>query len=175
MPLQLEKKKELVAEVQDIATKALLCVGAEYAGLTVDKMMALRKEARACGVYLKVMKNTLASRAFAGTAFECLQPALKGSLVLGFSLKEPGAVARLFKDFSKQEEKFKISLIGFGGQLLPVHQLDRLSALPTREKALAQLMGVLQAPIAQFLRTVAEPSAKLVRTFAALHEQKQAA
>ncbi len=175
MPLRLEEKKALVAEVNAVASDAFACVGAEYRGLTVGDMDALRKQARAANVYVRVVKNSLARRALEGTGFECMNPALTGPLVLAFSREEPGAAARIVRDFAKENEKLVVTVLAVGGTLLPASDLGRLASLPTREEALAQLAGVLKAPVVKLARTLAEPHAKLVRTFAAVGEQKKAA
>ena len=175
MALRLEDKKALVAEVNEVASKALSAVVAEYRGLTAGERDELRKNAREGGSYLRVVKNTLARRALEGTDFECLGETLVGPLVLGFSLEDPGAAARVIKDFSKGHDKLKVTAVSVGGQSLPASDLARLADLPTREQALGMLAGVLQAPIAKFVRTLAEPQAKLARTFAAVRDAKQAA
>jgi len=175
MPLRLEEKKVLVSEVNAVAAQALSCVGAEYRGLTVEQLDGLRKQARASNVYVKVVKNTLARRAVEGTDFECLKPALKGPLVLAFSNEEPGAAARIFRDFAKDHQKLNVTAVAINGQLLPGSDLDRVANLPTREGALTQLAVVLQAPITKFVRTLNEPHAKMVRTFGAVRDQKEAA
>jgi large subunit ribosomal protein L10 len=174
VPLTLEQKEAVVAEVNAVAAAAHSAVAAEYRGLTVSQMTELRKNARSSGVYLRVVKNTLASRALAGTEFECLKAGLKGPLLLAFSREEPGSAARLVKDFAKSNEKLVVKALAVGGRMLPAADLDRLASMPTRDQALSMLMGTLQAPIAQLARTLAEPAAKLVRTFAALRDQKQA-
>ena len=138
-------------------------------------MAELRAKARAQGVYLRVVKNTLARRAFVGTTFEPVGPKLKGPLVLAFSKDDPGAAARLVKDFAKTNEKLSATLVSLGGQVLPGADLDRVASLPTREQALSMLLGVIKAPIQKFVATLAEPPAKLARTLAAVRDQKQAA
>jgi large subunit ribosomal protein L10 len=173
--LNLEQKQDIVAEVAAVAASALSAVAAEYRGLTVSAMTELRAKARAEGVYLRVIKNTLARRAVHGTAFECMQPGLAGPLVLAFSREDPGAAARLVKDFAKQHEQLKAQLVAVSGQLMDASALDRLASLPTREQALSQMLAVMKAPIAQFVRTLAAPHAKLVRTLAAYREEKEAA
>lgn len=175
MPLRLEEKKVLVSEVNAVAAQALSCVGAEYRGLTVEQLDSLRKQARASNVYVRVVKNTLARRAVEGTDFECLKPALKGPLVLAFSSEEPGAAARIFRDFAKANEKLEVKAVAIGGQLLPASDLGRIASLPTREEALTQLAVVSQAPITKFVRTLAEPHTRMVRVFGAVRDQKQAA
>jgi large subunit ribosomal protein L10 len=174
MPLKLEDKKALVAEVNEVAGRALSAVAAEYRGLTAGKFDELRKQARANGIYLHVVKNTLARKAVQGTSFECMAPALVGPLVLGFSLEDPGAVGRVIKDFAKVNDKLVVKAVSIGGQLYGSKDIERLASLPNREQALAMLMGVMQAPIAQFVRTLAEPTAKFVRTVKAVAD-KQAA
>jgi large subunit ribosomal protein L10 len=175
MALNLEDKKALVAEVAEVAGKSLSVVAAEYRGLTVGQMTELRAKARGQGVYMRVVKNTLARKALAGTSFESIGPKLKGPLVLAFSKDDPGAAARVVKDFAKANEKLVATLVSLGGQVLPAADLDRVASLPTREQALSMLLGVLKAPIAKLVRTLAEPPAKLARTVAAVRDLKQAA
>ena len=175
MALKLEDKKALVAEVAAVAAHAQSVVAAEYRGLTVGQMTELRSKARKSGVYMRVVKNTLARKALAGTTFEPIGPSLKGPLVLAFSKDDPGAAARVVKDFAKANEKLVATLVSLGGQVLPGKDLDKVASLPTREQALAMFLGVLKAPIEKLARTLAEPQAKLVRTIAAIRDQKQAA
>ena len=175
MALNLEQKKSIVAEVAAVAATAHSAVAAEYRGLSVVAMTALRSEGRKTGVYVRVVKNTLARRAVEGTDFACMQDGLVGPLILAFSKEEPGAAARLMQDFAKANDKMVIKLVSFGGKMLAPGDIDRLSKMPTREQALSMLMGVMLAPITKFVRTVSEPNAKMVRTFAALRDKKQAA
>jgi len=174
MPLNLEDKKALVAEVAEIASKAQSVVAAEYRGITVSQMTELRAKARAQGVYMRVVKNTLARKDVAGTSFEAIGSHLKGPLVLAFSKDDPGAAARVVRDFAKSNDKLVATLVSLGGAVLPGKDLDKVASLPTREQALSQLLGVLKAPIEKFVRTVAAPHTKLVRTIAAVRDQKQA-
>ena len=175
MALHLEDKKALVAEVAEVAAKAQSVVAAEYRGLTVGQMTELRAKARKQGVYMRVVKNTLARKALAGTSFESVGPKLKGPVVLAFSKDDPGAAARVVKDFAKGHDKLVATLVALGGQVLPAGELDRVASLPTREQALSMLLGVLKAPMSKLVRTLAEPPAKLARTLAAVRDQKQAA
>jgi large subunit ribosomal protein L10 len=175
MPLNLEDKKALVTEVSAIAAKAQSVVAAENRGISVGQMTDLRAKARAQGVYMRVVKNTLARKALVGTQFEIIGPKLKGPLVLAFSKDDPGAAARVVKDFAKANEKFVPTLVSLGGQLLSPKDLDRVASLPTKEQAISQLMGLLKAPIQKLVGTLAAPQAKLVRTIAAVRDQKQAA
>jgi large subunit ribosomal protein L10 len=172
--LNFEDKKSIVAEVSTIAASAHSAVAAEYRGLTVDQMTQLRVKARNEGVYLRVIKNSLVKRAVDGTDFECMQDSLVGPLIMAFSQEDPGAAARLVKDFSKEHDKLIARVIAVGGEVLPVEQIDRLAKLPNREQALSLLMAVMKAPIEKFVRTMNEPHAKLVRTVAAVRDQKQA-
>jgi large subunit ribosomal protein L10 len=175
MALNLEGKKALVAEVAEVAARAQSVVAAEYRGLTVGQMTELRARARRQGVYMRVVKNTLARKALAGTSFESVGPRLKGPVVLAFSKDDPGAAARVVKDFAKGHDKLVATLVALGGQVLPAGELDRVASLPTREQALSMLLGVLKAPMSKLVRTLAEPPAKLARTLAAVRDQKQAA
>jgi len=171
--LRLDGKRAIVAEVAEVAKQAISVVAAEYSGLTVAQLTELRKKARESGVYMKVVRNTLAKRAFEGTKFACMDSALVGPLVLAFSKDEPGAAARVFKDYVKKWEKLEVKALSIDGQLLPGADLNRLASLPTRDEAIAQLMSVMLAPVTKLVRTMAEPHAKLVRTIAAIRDKKQ--
>ncbi|MEJ2604141.1 MAG: 50S ribosomal protein L10 [Gammaproteobacteria bacterium] len=171
MALRLEEKKAVVAEVGAVAGEAISAVAAEYRGLTVSEMTALRSEARNAGVYMRVIKNTLARRAVAGTEFECMSETLKGPILLAFSTEDPGAAARVIKGFAKEHNALKAVSLSTGGQLFPGADLDRLASLPTMDEARAMLLGVLQAPASKLVRTLAEPSAMLARTFGAYSRQ----
>jgi large subunit ribosomal protein L10 len=173
--LTFEQKKAVVAEVAEVASGALSLVVAEYSGLTVDQLTDLRRESRNAGVYLRVVKNTLARRAFDGTEFACVSDQLAGPLILAFSQADPGAAARVINDYSKKHDKLVVKLVSIDGQALPASELARLASLPTRDQALSMLLGVMKAPIEKFVRTLAEPHAKMVRTVAAVRDQKQAA
>jgi large subunit ribosomal protein L10 len=175
MPLKLEDKQALVAEVGAVAAKAQSVIAAEYRGLTVSEMTELRSKARAQGVYMRVVKNTLARKAICGTAFESIGPKLKGPLVLAFSRIDPGAAARVVKDFAKGHEKLITTLISLGGAVLSGKDLDKVASLPTREQGLSLLLGVMKAPIEKFVRTLVAPHTKLVRTIDAIRAQKAAA
>jgi len=173
VPLNLEQKKSVVAEVQAIASTATSAVTAEYRGLTVTHMTELRAEARASGVYLKVMRNTLARRAVQDTEFACLSDHLSGPLVLAFSKDEPGAAARVMGDFAKRNDKLVIRSVSIGGQVMDATHLGRLASLPTKDEAISQLMSVMKAPVGKLAQLLNEIPAKLVRTIAAVRDQKQ--
>jgi large subunit ribosomal protein L10 len=175
MPLNLEGKKALVEEVSAVAGKALSVVAAEYRGLTVTQMTDLRSKARASGVYMRVVKNTLARKALAGTAFESMGAVLKGPLVLAFSKNDPGAAARVIKDFAKANDKLVPTNLSIGGAVLTAKDLDRVASLPTKDQALSQLLGVIKAPIQKLVATIQAPQIKFVRTVVAIRDQKQAA
>ncbi len=175
MALNLEQKKAVVAEVSEVAKNALSAVAAEYRGLTVEELTDLRVKARQGGVYVKVAKNTLVRRAVEGTEFECLNDSLTGPLLLAFSMEDPGAAARLVKDYAKEHDLLVVKNVAIGGQLFDASELERLSTLPTYDQAIAMLMGVMKAPIEKFVRTLAEPHTKMVRTFAAVRDAKQSA
>ena len=175
MALTLEAKQAMVAEVHAVARDAHSVVAAEYRGLTVSQITGLRAKARESNVYLRVVKNSLARRAVAGTEFECIADSLKGPLILAFSREDPGAAARVAKDFAKANERFKVTMLSVGGELLEPAQIDRLATLPTRDQALSMLMSVLQAPVTKLARTLNEVPGKLTRTVAAIRDQKQAA
>jgi large subunit ribosomal protein L10 len=175
MTLRLEDKKALVAEVKEVASTALSAIAAIYRGMTVAQLTDLRAKARSEGVYVRVVKNTLAKRAIDGTEFECLADSLTGPIVLAFSREDPGAAARLVKEFAKTCENLVTQAVAIGGKAYPASDLDRLAKLPTLDQARAQLLGLLQAPAGKFVRTIAEPQAKFVRLLAAYRDQKQAA
>jgi large subunit ribosomal protein L10 len=174
MALNLEDKKALVAEVAEVAAKAQSVVAAEYRGLTVSQMTELRARARKQGVYMRVVKNTLARKALAGTSFEAVGPKLKGPLVLAFSKDDPGAAARVVKDFAKANDKLVATLVSLGGQVLPAKDLEAVASLPTREQALSMLLGTIKAPSQKLVSTIAAVPSKLVRTLAAVRDQKSA-
>jgi len=175
MALNIEQKRAVVAEVAEAAGSAMSAVAAEYRGLTVEEMTELRVKARDGGVFLKVAKNTLVRRAVEGTEYECIQEALTGPLLLAFSMGDPGAAARLVKDYAKSHDKLIVKLVAVGGQVYGASELERLASLPTYDQAIAILMGVMKAPIEKLVRTLAEPHTKLVRTLAAVRDAKQAA
>jgi large subunit ribosomal protein L10 len=174
MALRLEDKKTFVKEVNAVAGESLSAVVAEYRGLSVAEMTELRKEARNADVYLRVVKNTLARLAVKGTEFECLEDSLKGPVLLAFAKEDPGAAARVIKDFAKEHEALQAVSLSLGGQLLPASDLAKLADLPTLDQARAMLLGVMMAPMSKLVRTLAEPPAMLARTLSARGEQEAA-
>ncbi|MDO6565320.1 50S ribosomal protein L10 [Amphritea sp. 1_MG-2023] len=162
MALGLEDKKAIVAEVQEAAKGALSAVVADSRGVTVEKMTELRKQARDAGVWLRVVRNTLARRAVEGSDFECISDSFVGPTLIAFSNEHPGAGARILKDFAKAEEKLELKTAAFEGQVV---EISVLAALPTYDEAIAKLMGCMKEAAA----------GKLVRTIAAVREQKEEA
>jgi large subunit ribosomal protein L10 len=174
--LRLDDKKEIVAEVNEAAGKALSAVLADYRGMNVSQMTELRAKARASGVYIKIIRNTLAKRAVQGTPYECLNDALVGPTLFAFSQEDHGAAARLLRDYLKgTDQKLSVKAIAIGGQLLGPDQLERIAKLPTKEEAIASLMSVMQAPVAKLVRTFNDIPGRIVRVVAAVKDQKQAA
>jgi len=171
--LNLDQKKAVVAEVAAVAAEAHSAIAAEYIGISVEAMTALRAKARDNQVYLRVVKNTLARRALEGTSFECMNDALVGPLVLAFSQEDPGAAARVISDFAKQNDKLVVKLVSIGGRLLAAGDIKRLADMPTKEQAISMLMSVMNAPIGKLARTLNEVPGKLVRTVAAIRDQKK--
>lgn len=175
MALSFAEKAAIVSEVAEVAASAYSAVTAEYNGLSAEEMTDLRAQARNGGVYLRVVKNTLARRAVIGTDYECLKDTLTGPLLLAFSKEDPGAAARVLKDFAKGHNKLVIKALSVSGQLMAASEIDRLASLPTKEQAISMLMSVMQAPITKLARTLNEVPGKLVRTVAAVRDAKQAA
>ena len=173
MALGLEAKKQVVAEVSEVANNALSAVVAEYRGLTVAEMTDLRVKARENGVYLRVIRNTLAKRAVEGTDFACMQDALTGPVICAFSQDDPGAAARLLKDFSKENDTMQVTALAIGGELLGADQIDAVANLPTYEEALAKLMSVMNGPITKLTRTINDIPGRVVRVVAAVKDTKQ--
>jgi len=175
LALNREQKEAIVAEVAEVAGSAYSAIAAEYRGLTVSQMTQLRREARTNGVYLRVVKNTLAKRAMEGTDFECMQDELTGPLVLAFSQEDPGAAARVIKDFAKGNDKLVVKIVSIGGKLLGPGDIEALAKMPTYEQAISMLMGTMLAPVQKLASTLNEVPGKLVRTVAAIKDAKQAA
>ena len=175
MALSLNDKKAVVAEVADVAKNAISVVAADYHGLSVPEMTELRRNARENGVILRVVRNTLARRAFEGTDFNCMSEVLTGPLFLAFSKETPSAAARLVRDFAKEHQALEVKALSINGKLLGPEFLAAIANLPTREEALTQLVFVMKAPVTQLARTLSETYAKLVRTVGAVAEQKKAA
>lgn len=174
MALTLEAKKQIVSEVAEVAASAHSAIAADYSGISVSQMTELRVKARADDVYLRVVKNNLAKIALKDTEFECMTGDLSGPMILAFSQEDPGAAARVVKDFAKEQQNFEVKMIALGGELLDVSQLDNLSKMPTRDQAIAILMATMRAPVEKLAKTLNEVPGKLVRTVAAIRDDKEA-
>ena len=172
MSLNLEEKKAVVAEISEKVAQAQAIVLADYRGLEVQGMTELRAKARGQGVYLRVLKNSLARRAVSGTPFEQLSEHMYGPLAYGIS-NDPVAVAKVLNEFAKGNEKFVIKMGAMPNEVMSPAQVATLATMPSRDELIAKLMGTMQAPIAQFVRTLNEVPAKLVRTLAAVRDQKE--
>ena len=172
MALNLAEKKALVADVNAVAASALSAVVAEYRGLTVAEMTELRTEARNSGVYMKVVKNSLARRAVEGTQFECIRESLHGPLLLAFSREDPGSAARVIRGFSKEHANLVTVSVAVGGEVYDATNLDRMASLPNLDEARAMVLRTLNGPMTQLVRLLSEPGAMLART---LHQHSEQA
>lgn len=175
MAIRLDDKKQIVSEVNQAANSALSAVLADYRGVTVSEMTELRKTARENKVYLRVVRNTLLKRAVDDTEFECIKEVLVGPTILALSEEDPGAAARVLKDFSKDNKEFEIKALSIGGKLLEADQIDVLAKLPTYDQAVSLLMSVMLAPATKLARTLNEVPSKVTRAVAAVRDQKQEA
>lgn len=174
MALNLEQKQQIVAEVNEIAASALSAVVADYRGLTVAEMTEMRSKARETGVYLRVVRNTLAKRALEGTDYSCLDETFIGPTLLAFSQEDPGSAARLLKNYAKEHDALEVKALAIGGEMLSADQIDRVATLPTLDEARAMVMACMLAPVVKLARTFNEVPGKLTRTVAAVRDQKQA-
>ena len=172
MGLSLKQKQDLVAEVGEQVAKAQAVVIAEYRSLTVADMTELRRKARGAGVYLRVVKNTLARRAVADTPFSALAEQMVGPLAYGISV-DPVAAAKVLSDYARTNDKLVIRGGAIANQVMSAVDVGRLASLPSREQLLAQMMGTMRAPVAKFVQTLNEVPGKFVRTLAALQEQRE--
>jgi len=154
MVLKLENKEKIVKEINEIALCAISAGIADYRGITADEMTVIRNKARENGVYLRVIRNTLASRAVENTKFSCIQNYIKGSVFWIFSKDDPSMVARLMKDTIRDYEKVKILALALDGKLIPLTQIDAVAALPNRDGALASLMLMMLTPIIQLMNNM---------------------
>ncbi len=175
MAIRLDDKKQIVSEVNQAAASALSAVLADYRGVTVDELTALRKTARESQVYLRVVRNTLLKRAIEDTDFECIKEVLEGPTLLALSEEDPGAAARVLKDFAEENENFEIKALSIGGELLEANQIDVLAKLPTLDQARSLLMSVMLAPVTKLARTANEIPSKVTRVVAAVRDQRKKA
>lgn len=174
MAFTLTQKKESVAQLAEVAGKAHSLVAAEYAGLTVSQLTDMRKKARESGVFLKVAKNTLVSRAVENTEYAVIADELTGPLLYAFSQEDPGAAGRLMKEFAKANDKLKPRLVALGGQLYPGSHVDVLASLPTRDQALSMLLSVMSQPATMLVRLLSEPASQVTRVVNAAGQAKAA-
>ena len=174
MALGLEDKKAIVADVAETASNALSLVIADARGVNLTDMTALRARAREEQVVLRVVKNSLAKRAFTDTDFSCVEEALVGPSIFGFSMEDPGAAARLFKDFAKQNEDFEVKALSVGGDLMGSEKIDVLAKLPTRDQALSMLANLMLAPVSKFVRATNDIPGRVVRVVDQVAKQKAA-
>tara|TARA_B100001250_G_C19741210_1_gene763147 strand:- start:31 stop:558 length:528 start_codon:yes stop_codon:yes gene_type:complete len=165
--LNIGEKKDVVKEVSEVASTAQSAVAAEYRGLTVDELMTLRSNARDLGVYVKVIKNSLAKRAIKNTEFECMDPSLKGPLIFAFSKEDLGSAAKLINDFQKDNNLLKPIVVAVNGELVDVAKISQIAALPNKDQAISMLMAVMKLPIEKFVRTLSAPNIQLVQTISA--------
>ena len=172
MSLNLEGKKEVVAEVSERLAKAQTVVLAEYRGLPVEQITVLRSQARASGVYLRVLKNTLARRAVQGTPFEKLADQMVGPLAYGIS-EDPVAAAKVLHTYAKTNDKLVIKGGAMANQVMTAKEIGTLATMPSRDELLAKLMGTMQAPVTKFVQTLNEVPGRFVRTLAAVRDQKE--
>jgi large subunit ribosomal protein L10 len=169
--LSLEQKQATVSEVQTRLAGAQAVIVAEYRGLNVERVTQLRSKARKSGVYLRVLKNTLARRAIKGTPFEKLSEQMVGPLMYGIS-QDPVAGAKVLSEFAKENELFVIKAGAMPNAVMSVQEIKALAQLPSREQLLATLLGTLQAPMAKLVRTLNEVPGKFVRTLAAYRDKQ---
>jgi len=176
MPMRIDDKKVAVEELQDVANKAVSAVAADYHGTSVSELTNLRKEARESEVHLKVIRNTLAKKALSDTKFSCFEDLLVGPTLLAFSLgDDPTSAAKLVNNFTKVNKNFTVKAISLGDTLLEISKLSALANMPSREQALSQLAGLLNAPMNQFVSILNQVPSALVRTLQAVKEQKEQA
>ena len=173
MALNLEAKKAVIEQVNAIAINAVSVGVAEYRGLNVEQMTNLRNSAIDADVSLRVVKNTLAKKALAGTGCECITPILSGPVILGFSQEDPGAVARIFRNFIKENEALVVKGLGVSGEFVDADQLKKIASLPTKDQAISMLMALMLAPTDKLVRTLNEVPTKLTRVVAAIRDQQQ--
>ena len=175
MPMRIDDKKVAVEGLQEIANKAFSAVAADYHGTSVSELTALRQEARESEVHLKVIRNTLAKKALSDTKFSCFEDLLVGPTMLAFSLEDPTSAAKLVNDFTKINSKFAVKGISLGESLLELSKLSAIANMPSRDQAISQLAGLLNAPMNQFVNILNQVPSKLVRTLQAVKEQKETA
>lgn len=171
--LNIEEKKQIVKEVNADLMVTVSVAVASYRGLTVAEMSELRNAAKQHNVRLRVIRNTLARRAVVGTDFECLTPSFEGPTLLAFSEAELSTPAKVLGDFDEDHEHLQVRALSLGGQLYGPEDVKRIATLPTKEEALSQMMALMLAPVQKLAQTLQAVPARLVRTVAAVRDQKQ--
>ena len=174
MALNLQNKKAIVSEVSSLAKDSISLVVADYRGLSVGEMNKFRVQARSQGVNLRVIRNTLAKRAFEGSDCECLNDHLQGTLIFGFSKTEPSSAAKVFKSFAKTNPKLEIKALSLAGKYFLAKDIEMVASLPSRQEALQQLACTMLSPLKSLLRLVGEPGTSLARAIKAAGETKEA-
>ena len=174
MALGLNDKKQIVSDVSGIAEQSCSVIAADYRGLTVTEMTDLRSRAKEHGVYLRVVKNTLARRALENTKYQCLCDQLTGPLVFAFSQEDPTSAAKLFKSFlADNHDQIEVKLLAVEGEMLAIEEMKRLADLPSKDESISMLMVVMKAPLSRFAGTLSTIPAKLVQVLSAIQQQKQ--
>ncbi len=173
MAINLEAKKVIVEQVNTLAQDSISVGVAEYRGLTVEQMTNLRTSAMDANVSLRVVKNTLAKRALENTQCACVVSVLNGPVVLGFSQEDPGAVARVFKNFIKENEGLVVKGLGVSGNFVDSNELKRIADLPTKDRAISLVMALMLAPVEKLARSLNDIPAQVTRVISALAQQKQ--
>jgi len=173
MPMRMNDKQLAVQELHDIAEIAVSAVAADYHGSSVSQLTILRQKARESDVHLKVIRNTLAKKALEGTKFNCLDDLLVGPTMLAFSLQDPSSAAKLLNDFKNENKAFIVKGLTFGEDLLDLSRLVDIANLPSKDEAIALLMSVLNAPIAQLASTLNEFPSKLARVLDFIKQKKE--
>ena len=171
--LTLTAKKNVVTEVAEVAAKAVSAIIVNYRGLTANQMTVLRSEARKLGVYIRVIRNTLARKAFVNTEFNCLDESLVGPVFIALSFDAPGDAAKMLRELLKNFEKLEVKSLAVNGKVYGAQDLEFIASLPTHSEALTQLVCLMQAPITKFVSTLSAPLTKLVRVIVAIKDQKQ--
>jgi large subunit ribosomal protein L10 len=174
MPLNLQDKKAIVADLSAVMADAVSTVVADYRGLTVSQLTDLRSKARDSGLIVRIVRNTLVRRAVADTDFACLDKALVGPNILVISQDAPGTGARLLKDFMKDHDALEVRALAIGSDYYTADNLNAIAALPTYDEALAQLMSVMNAPVTKFVRTTNDIATRMVRVLSQVADQKKA-
>tara|TARA_R110000868_G_scaffold35134_1_gene126101 strand:- start:45534 stop:46061 length:528 start_codon:yes stop_codon:yes gene_type:complete len=168
-----EDKIKIVKKLNEVASSAVSVVGVDFSGVSVNEITKLRTDARNQGLYLQIVRNTLVKRAVSGTGFECISDSLQGPIMLAFSMSEPSAPARLFKDFAKKNESIQVKVLALSGQLCDVSDMEKIASLPTKDEAISRLMSVMQAPVVKLARTLKETYTGLARVISAVADKKK--